>query len=62
MGDDDSNGILNESNNRYDNLRDNIDDIISEAKKYDVKYLMCGSIPHEGRFDVGVHKFWPLEI
>ncbi len=37
----------------YDNLRDNIDDIISEAKKYDVKYLMCGSIPHEGRFDVG---------
>jgi sugar phosphate isomerase/epimerase len=36
----------------YDNLRDNIDDIISEAQKYDVKYLMCGSIPYEGVFNI----------
>ena len=36
----------------YDDLRDDIDKVIEQVKKYDVKYVTCTWIPHEGKFSI----------
>jgi len=36
----------------FEDLKNNIEKVIAEVEKYDVKYVMCGWIPHEGDFNV----------
>ncbi len=36
----------------FEDLRDNIDKVLAETKKYNVKYVMCAWIPHEGVFSI----------
>jgi len=36
----------------FEDLKNNIEKVIAEVEKYDVKYVMCGWIPHEGDFNI----------